>query len=81
MSTATTTANKKEADKFKDLVGPMDPKLDRDVREKLITARVACYSVLHSLVTWPPDSSWSMPMNGVPLLPPTGVIFTITVVL
>ena len=40
MSTATTTANKKEADKFKDLVGPMDPKLDRDVREKLITARV-----------------------------------------
>jgi predicted metal-dependent peptidase len=39
MSTAT-TQNKKEADKFKDLVGPMDPKLDREVREKLITARV-----------------------------------------
>jgi len=39
MSTAT-TANKKEADKFKDLCGPMDPKLDREVREKLITARV-----------------------------------------
>lgn len=39
MSTAT-TANKKEADKFKDLCGPTDPKLDRDVREKLITARV-----------------------------------------
>jgi len=35
-----TTANKKEADKFKDLVGPMDPKLDREIREKLITARV-----------------------------------------
>jgi predicted metal-dependent peptidase len=35
-----TTANKKEADKFKDLIGPMDPKLDREVREKLITARV-----------------------------------------
>ena len=35
-----TTANKKEADKFKDLCGPMDPKLDREVREKLITARV-----------------------------------------
>ena len=39
MSTAT-TANKKESDKFKDLLGPTDPKLDRDVREKLITARV-----------------------------------------
>jgi predicted metal-dependent peptidase len=40
MSTASTTQNKKEADKFKDLCGPMDPKLDREVREKLITARV-----------------------------------------
>jgi predicted metal-dependent peptidase len=40
MSTSATTQNKKEADKFKDLVGPMDPKLDREVREKLITARV-----------------------------------------
>jgi predicted metal-dependent peptidase len=40
MSTAGTTQNKKESDKFKDLCGPMDPKLDRDVREKLITARV-----------------------------------------
>jgi predicted metal-dependent peptidase len=41
MSTAaTTTANKKEADKFKDLCGPTDPKLDREVREKLITARI-----------------------------------------
>jgi predicted metal-dependent peptidase len=39
MST-TTTQNKKESDKFKDLCGPMDPKLDREVREKLITARV-----------------------------------------
>ena len=39
MSTAT-TQNKKEADKFKDLIGPMDPRLDREVREKLITARV-----------------------------------------
>ena len=39
MSTATTT-NKKESDKFKDLIGPTDPKLDRDIREKLITARV-----------------------------------------
>ena len=39
MSTAT-TQNKKDSDKFKDLCGPMDPKLDREVREKLITARV-----------------------------------------
>jgi predicted metal-dependent peptidase len=37
---STTTQNKKEADKFKNLCGPMDPKLDREVREKLITARV-----------------------------------------
>jgi predicted metal-dependent peptidase len=40
MSTAATSQNKKEADKFKDLIGPMDPKQDREVREKLITARV-----------------------------------------
>jgi predicted metal-dependent peptidase len=40
MSTAGTSQNKKEADKFKDLIGPMDPKLDREIREKLITARV-----------------------------------------
>ena len=40
MSTAGTTANKKESDKFKDLCGPTDPKLDREIREKLITARV-----------------------------------------
>ena len=40
MSTATTTANKKESDKFKNLCGPTDPKLDNVVREKLITARV-----------------------------------------
>ena len=38
--TAQTTANKKESDKFKDLIGPMDSALDRVVREKLITARV-----------------------------------------
>ena len=35
-----TSANKKESDKFKDLCGPTDPKLDREIREKLITARV-----------------------------------------
>ena len=40
MATADTTTNSKEADKFKDLLGPTDPKLDAQVREKLITARV-----------------------------------------
>jgi predicted metal-dependent peptidase len=40
MSTATTTNNKKESSKFKSLLGAMDPKLDREVREKLVTARV-----------------------------------------
>jgi len=39
MSTAT-SVNKKESDKFKDLCGPTDAKLDREIREKLITARV-----------------------------------------
>jgi predicted metal-dependent peptidase len=39
MSTAT-SVNKKESDKFKDLCGATDPKLDREIREKLITARV-----------------------------------------
>jgi predicted metal-dependent peptidase len=37
---AGTTADSKESDKFKNLIGPMDPVLDRKVREKLITARV-----------------------------------------
>jgi len=38
---ATTTENKKElAKKFANLIGPMDSKLDREVRELLITARV-----------------------------------------
>jgi predicted metal-dependent peptidase len=40
MSAKGTTADTKEKDKFKDLLGSMDPKLDREVREKLITARV-----------------------------------------
>jgi predicted metal-dependent peptidase len=40
MATASTTTNSKEADKFKDLLGPTDAKLDAQVREKLITARV-----------------------------------------
>ena len=29
----TSTQNKKESDKFKNLCGPTDPKLDRDIRE------------------------------------------------
>jgi len=41
MSTAsTTTTNKDDAKKFANLLGPTDPKLDREMREKLITARV-----------------------------------------
>ena len=40
MSAQDTTVNKDVADKFKDILGPMDPKLDREVRELLVTARV-----------------------------------------
>ena len=41
MTTATVdTQNKDDAKKFANLIGPMDPKLDREVREQLITARV-----------------------------------------
>jgi predicted metal-dependent peptidase len=39
MSTATTTVNKKLVQK-ENMIGETDPKLDRDMREKLITARV-----------------------------------------
>lgn len=35
-----TTQTKDEKSKFANLLGPTDPKVDRDVREKLITARV-----------------------------------------
>ena len=38
--TSGTTGNKDDAKKFANLIGPMDPVLDRKVREKLITARV-----------------------------------------
>ena len=38
--TSGTTATKDDAKKFANLIGPMDPKVDREVREKLITARV-----------------------------------------
>lgn len=40
MSTNTSTVNKDDAKRFADLIGPTDPKLDREVRELLITARV-----------------------------------------
>jgi predicted metal-dependent peptidase len=40
MATATSTQNKDDAKKFANLLGPTDPKLDRVVREKLVTARV-----------------------------------------
>jgi len=40
MSTATSTQNKDDAKKFANLIGPTDDRLDRVVREKLVTARV-----------------------------------------
>jgi predicted metal-dependent peptidase len=40
MSADVTTNNNRESSKFKNLIGPMDPKLDREIRERLITARV-----------------------------------------
>ena len=36
----TDTVNKDDAKRFANLIGPMDPKLDREVRELLVTARV-----------------------------------------
>jgi predicted metal-dependent peptidase len=40
MSKGTTENTKELAKKFADLIGPTDPKIDREVREQLITARV-----------------------------------------
>jgi len=37
---STDTANRDDAKRFAELIGPMDPKLDREVREMLVTARV-----------------------------------------
>ena len=37
---STDTVNKEDAKKFANLIGPTDPKLDREVRELLVTARV-----------------------------------------
>ena len=36
----TATVNKEDAKKFANLIGPTDSKLDREVRELLVTARV-----------------------------------------
>ena len=40
MTTNTSTVNRDEAKKFANLIGPTDPRVDRVVREKLVTARV-----------------------------------------
>jgi predicted metal-dependent peptidase len=40
MANTNTSVNKDVADKFKDILGPTDPKIDAEVREQLITARV-----------------------------------------
>jgi predicted metal-dependent peptidase len=40
MANPNTSVNKDVADKFKDILGPTDPKIDAEVREQLITARV-----------------------------------------
>jgi len=40
MANSNTSVNKDVADKFKDILGPTDPKIDAEVREQLITARV-----------------------------------------
>jgi len=40
MSASTNTVNKDDAKKFANLIGPMDSRVDREAREKMITARV-----------------------------------------
>lgn len=40
MASANSTQNKDDKKRFANLIGPTDPKVDRDVRELLITARV-----------------------------------------
>jgi predicted metal-dependent peptidase len=40
MANSNTSVNKDVADKFKDILGPTDSKVDAEVREQLITARV-----------------------------------------
>jgi hypothetical protein len=77
-TTATDTANKDDAKRFANLIGPMDPKVDREVRELLVTARVGMLLRASFLAIWPPVSNWSTPMSGVPLLPPMAGTFTTT---
>ena len=40
MTAVNNTANKDDTKRFADLIGPTDPKLDREIREALITARI-----------------------------------------
>jgi len=40
MTTKTTSNTKDIADKFKDIIGPTDPKVDAEARERLVTARI-----------------------------------------
>jgi predicted metal-dependent peptidase len=40
MTAVTNTANKDDTKRFADLIGPTDPKLDREIREALVTARI-----------------------------------------
>ena len=40
MNTNSSTVNKDDAKKFANLIGAMDPRVDREAREKMITARV-----------------------------------------
>jgi len=40
MATTQNTQNKDLADKFKDILGPTDPRVDAEARERLVTARV-----------------------------------------
>jgi hypothetical protein len=54
MTTAeATTKNKDDAARFANLIGPTDPKLDREVREILVTARVGMLLRASFFGTWP----------------------------
>ena len=67
--TATSTQNKDDAKKFANLIGPMDPKLDKIVREKLVTACARLILWLEQQVlrfqaplSW--ETSWSTETHG-----------------
>jgi hypothetical protein len=50
MSKAGTTADSKESNKFANLIGPTDPKLDREVRET--TDHSSCGPVAQGQFLW-----------------------------